>query len=96
MYRRPRSTVFAQVIPKLICANVPNSTSDTDESDSREGEIVYDGNNPLKFFDHDRQVNRFVAKKKLGDTGIKIWTNTMSTPTNANRAAIATAWVADV
>ena len=40
-------------------------------------------------------MNRY-AKKKLGDTGIKIWSNTTRTPTPANRAAIATDWVADV
>jgi hypothetical protein len=40
-------------------------------------------------------VNRY-AKKKLGDTGIKIWSNTTRTPTTANSAAIATDWVADV
>ena len=42
-----------------------------------------------------RQVNRY-AKKKLGDSGTKIWSNTTRTPTTANRAAIATDWVADV
>ena len=43
----------------------------------------------------DRQVNRY-AKKKLGDTSIKIWSNTTRTPTTVNRAAIATDWVAGV
>ena len=62
--------------------------------DQRNDEIVYDGN-PLRFFDYGKQVNRY-AKKKLGDTGIKIWNDTKVTPTNANRASIATDWVADV
>ena len=44
---------------------MPKSTSDTDESDSRNDEIVYD-DNPLQFFDYDRQVNRY-ANKKLGE-----------------------------
>ena len=32
----------------------------------------------------------------LGATGIKIWNGTLPTPTNANRTAISTEWVADV
>ena len=73
---------------------MPNSTKTSDEYDSRNDEIVYDGS-PLRFFDYDRQVTRY-AKKMLGATGIKIWNDTMVTPTNANRASIATDWVADV
>jgi hypothetical protein len=72
---------------------MPDSTKTSDESYLRNDEIVYDGN-PLQFFVYDRQVNRY-AKKKLGDTGTKIWSNTTRTPTTANRAAIATDWVAD-
>ena len=73
---------------------MPNSTKTSDEHDSRNDEIVYDGN-PLRFFDYDRQVTRY-AKKMLGATGIKIWNDTLATPTNANRTAISTEWVADV
>jgi hypothetical protein len=74
---------------------MPNSTKTIDESYPRNDEIAYDGNPSLRFFDYDKQVNRY-AKKKLGDTGIKIWNDTMATPTNANIAFIATEWVADV
>ena len=73
---------------------MPNSSKTSDEHDSRNDEIVYDGN-PLRFFDYDRQVTRY-AKKMLGATGIKIWSDTLPTPTNANRTAISTEWVADV
>ena len=73
---------------------MPNSTTTTDESDSRNDEIVYDGN-PLRFFDYDRQVTRY-AKKLLGATGIKIWNNTIVTPTTANKTTIADAWIADI
>ena len=73
---------------------MPNSTTTTDESDSRNDEIVYDGN-PLRFFDYDRQVARY-AKKLLGATGIKIWNNTIVTPTTANKTTIADAWIADI
>ena len=73
---------------------MPNSTTTTDESDSRNEEIVYDGN-PLRFFDYDRQVTRY-AKKLLGATGIKIWNNTIVTPTTANKTTIADAWIADI
>ena len=84
-----------RLVPKFSpVRSMPNSTTTTDESDSRNEEIVYDGN-PLRFFDYDRQVTRY-AKKLLGATGIKILNDTMVTPTNANRASIATDWVADV
>ena len=73
---------------------MPNSTKTSDEYDSRNDEIVYDGS-PLWFFDYDRQVTRY-AKKMLGATGIKIWNASLPTPTNANRASIANEWVADV
>lgn len=83
-----------RLVPSFLCANMPTTTKTSDESDSRNDEIVYDGN-PLQFFVYDRQLNSY-AKKKLGDSGTKIWSNTTRTPTTANRAAIATDWVADV
>jgi hypothetical protein len=67
---------------------MPNSTTRSDKSDSRNDEIVY-GGNPLQSFDYDRQVNRN-AKKKLGDTGVKIWCNTIRTPTATNRHRLQT------
>jgi hypothetical protein len=73
---------------------MPNSTKTSDEYDSRNDEIVYDGS-PLRFFDYDRQVTRY-AKKMLGATGIKIWNGSLPTPTNTNRASISKEWVVDV
>ena len=73
---------------------MPNSTKTSDEHDSRNDEIVYDGS-PLRFFDYDRQVTRY-AKKMLGATGIKIWNGSLPTPTNTNRASISKEWVVDV
>jgi hypothetical protein len=59
-----------RLVPSFLCANMPDSTKTSDESDSRNDEIVYDGN-PLQFFVYDRQLNSY-AKKKLGDSGTKI------------------------
>ena len=73
---------------------MPDPTKTGDEHDSRNDEIFYDGN-PVRFFDYDRQVTRY-AKKMLGATGIKIWIDTLATPTNTNRTTTATEWVADV
>ena len=73
---------------------MPTTTKTGDESDSRNEEIVYDGN-PIQFSDFDMQITRR-AKNLLGETGIKIWNNTIAIPTNTIKETIVSEWVSDV